>query len=431
MMSRFRTALLFTLMAPLCGVAPFLLPLGCNQDAQAAAPSAAKPASAAAVADAPLDAYRIELLDIAFKSASAFPTKPHLKNRSRIQESVVDAAFELDQPLRALAQVEQIDNWRKGVGYADFAFYCAKHGDSAQAQHFLDLADKIAKQLESSTADEDSTAQGWQRDRIRSRIACTYLQLGRAEDAARYEQGLADSEIGRVSALKAALLTDEAFDKQLAAIDAAVASGNFDQLRAATETYAQFFARYYSDVGRRDKLEQKIAAAYAKLPPQVRVESLSALGVTALDHGDRAKALELVAKAQQLVNGAKWTAESGIPLRARLAGLRYRAGETQQARSDIDGALAMYDAQRSEIVDIYRAGVLRPLAESYQSMGDGAAALKIYTCAIEEGAVNPNSRPRAEDLCATCCSMATYAVEPDAQLRERILHRLGSLGDPW
>ncbi len=422
---------MFTLLAPLCAVAPFLLPLGCNPDVQGAAASATKADPKSAVADAPLADYRIELLDIAFKAASAFPTQPQLKNRSRIQESVVDACFELDQPRRALAQVEKIDNWRKGVGYADFALYCAKRGDPSGVQHFLDLADKIAKDLEASTADEDSTAQGWQRDRIRSKIACAYLALGRAGDAARYEQGLADSEIGRVAALKAALLSDEAFDKQLAAIDVAVASGNFDQLRAAIETYAQFFARYYSDLGRRDELERKIAAAYAKLPPQVRVESLGALTLTALEHGDRAKALELVAKAQQLVDSAKWTAESGIPLRARLAGLRHRAGDTQQARSDVDSALAMYEAQRGEIVDIYRAGVLRPLSESYQSMGDGAAALKLYKRAIEEGAVNPNSRPRAEDLCATCCSMAIHAVEPDAELRARILHMLGSLGDPW
>ncbi len=164
---------------------------------------------------------------------------------------------------------------------------------------------------------------------------------------------------------------------------------------------------------------------------QVRVEALCALVLTALDHKDQAKALELVTKAQQLVDGAKWTAESGIPLRARLAGFRHRAGDSERARSDLDNALALYEAQRGEIVDIYRAGVLRPLAESYQLMGDGAAALKLYKRALEEGSLNPNSRPRAEDLSATCCSMAICAVEPDAELRARILHVLGGLGDPW
>ena len=431
MMSRSRTALLFTVLAPLSAVAPFLLPIGCSPEVQAAAPTAAKAESKAAIADAPLAAYQIELLDIAFKAASAFPSKAQLKNRSRIQATVVDASFELDQPRRALAQVEQIDNWRRGVGYADFAFYCAKHGDGSEVQHFLDLADKLAKDLEASTRDEDSTAQGWQRDRIRSKIACTYLQLGRAEDAARYEQGLADSEIGRVAALRATQLADDAFDKQLAALDVAVATGNFDQLRGAIESYAQFFARFYSDLQRRAQLEGKIAAAYAKLPIQVRVESLGALTLTALDHEDPAKALELVANAQQLVDGAQWTAESGIPMRARLAGLRHRAGGQQEARKDLDSGLALYDAQRGEIVDIYRAGVLRPLAEAYQSMGDQAASLKLYKRAIEEGAVNPNSRPRAEDLSATCCSMAIGGVEPDAELRARILHILGGLGDPW
>ena len=91
----------------------------------------------------------------------------------------------------------------------------------------------------------------------------------------------------------------------------------------------------------------------------------------------------------------------------------------------------MFAAKREEIVDIYRAGALRTIAETYQAMGETAAASKTYKQAIEAGIENPNSRPRAEDLSATLCSMAVHGVEPDAGLWTRITDIEAGLGDPW
>jgi len=82
-------------------------------------------------------------------------------------------------------------------------------------------------------------------------------------------------------------------------------------------------------------------------------------------------------------------------------------------------------------VNIYRAGALRPLAEAYQSMGDTAAALTVFKKAVEEGVENPNSRPRVEDLSATCRSMALSGVEPDADLWARLREVFTGLGQPW
>jgi hypothetical protein len=64
-------------------------------------------------------------------------------------------------------------------------------------------------------------------------------------------------------------------------------------------------------------------------------------------------------------------------------------------------------------------------------MGDGAAAVAVYKRCVEEGVANPNSRPRADDLAATCCSMALHGVEPDAALWSRLIQVEGKLGDPW
>ena len=74
---------------------------------------------------------------------------------------------------------------------------------------------------------------------------------------------------------------------------------------------------------------------------------------------------------------------------------------------------------------------LRPVAEAYMSMGDTAAAMAVYRTAVEESVVNPNSRPRALDLVATCCSLALNDVEPDAELWTRLREVDASLDHPW
>jgi hypothetical protein len=50
---------------------------------------------------------------------------------------------------------------------------------------------------------------------------------------------------------------------------------------------------------------------------------------------------------------------------------------------------------------------------------------------VEEGVVNPNSRPRADDLVDVCNSMARHGVEPDSKLTQRLKEVQASLRSPW
>jgi hypothetical protein len=134
---------------------------------------------------------------------------------------------------------------------------------------------------------------------------------------------------------------------------------------------------------------------------------------------------------QLSVAGGRWLPELRVPLLARLAAIRHRAGDQERARREADQALALFEEQRDEIVDIWRAGALRPLAEALHAMGDTGAALATCGKALEEGVKNPNSRPRAEDLTALCISMAVHGIEPDALLFSRMRQICGQLSDPW
>lgn len=404
----------------LAGSSLFLFTAGCGKQDRTDEIVQNKYGMVGSLADKPLAAYQNELLDLALETASAIPVKPHIKDRSRAQERVVVTSLELKQPLRALSCIEKIDNWRRGTGYGDLAFYCVKHGYTDEAQQYVNLAIQVSE-----------TAEDWRKDQIRVKIANTYTLLGQARQADQYVTGLAGSELIKVAGVKAMIADENHFEGQMKDLDTLLVSSNFDIVENTLEACADLFNYFYDDAGRRSLLEEKMKTILGKLPIFKRVELLTELAVYAQDHADQTKTLELIAEAQLLMDGAQWPPEHRISLTSKLVGLRFRAGDRQKARTDADALLALFDSQRDKIVNIDRAGALRPLAEAYQSMGDTVTALAVYKRAVEEGVENPNSRPRAEDLSATCLSMALHGIEPDAELRARIRQICKGLGDPW
>jgi len=413
-----------TLVIALCG----LLCGACSQEGAGPAREVRKgpdPASTT-VRDATITDSQRELLETAFKAVSLMPTNPHVKNRSRGQEAVVDACLAMGLPQTALRFTEQITNWRRGLEYARYALWCIENGHASVAPRWLDRAAEIARGQQGQ-----AESQAWRRDRIRAAIATGWLLLGEAGKAAGFGKGLTDSEQGPWAAAHAARIDPAVFDAQLASLDATIASGNIDQVRAALEACVALFERFYDEPARRAAAEERVRSGYAKLPPQVRVEMLKKIAAIALKREDRAKAAELVREAFSCFGEAQWQPRDFIAVRASLAALLFRAGEVEPARKELDSLITVYDSYRERIIDIYRAGALRPVAEAFAVMGEPATALKLYRRAIEEGCVNHNGRPRAHDLSASCLSMARHGVEPDETLAGRITAILAGLRAPW
>jgi tetratricopeptide (TPR) repeat protein len=396
-------------------------------DPQAAPPAgiAGNGASREPLADAPLGATQGELLEIAFRADSAIPDVPHARDKAKTQASVVEACLALDLPVRAAALLEKIENWRRGNAHAELAFWLAQHGDVDGSRKHIDQAAQIAAEPEG----EDG--QDWHRDRIRAGIARTLLLLGDTDKAASLAEGLPASESGGLRAEQAQRQPDEALDAALAALAAAGKAGDFDGTRAAQESCARLFDRYYADVERRDKIEAAIKGSWNHTPIKPRIDVLVELVGVALRHGDQPKALQLVHDAQDVLHSVTWNPQDQVPLLAQLGGLAFKAGDAEGARRDIDAARAMFGMNTSRIVDIDRAGALRPVAEAYAILGDKEAALAVCKQAVEEGVHNPNSRPRAEDLAATCCTLATAGIVPDAELLARLHAIADALGPPW
>lgn len=390
----------------------------------------------APLVDAPLEPYRRRLLDIAFESASAVPLMPHVKTRSQVQEVVADALLELDQPHRAQSAIEKIENWRRGIGYADLALYAAQRSNECEARRHLapaiQMTDTMATEAYVHAADDGiEGAQSWRRDRIRAKIACAQLLLGETEEAAATAADLEASEIGPVEVMKAKLAGASAFEKQIRSLQDAAQAGGLDGIRSALARGIEVYKAVYSEPEKRLQLEQELEACIHRAPAMVRVDLYARLADCALVFEDAEKALELVSDARFASGVVDWLPKEGIPIDVRLAELRYRAGEREKARAELDAALAVFDANIAEIADLDRAETLCPIAGAYQKMGDPAAALAVYRRAVEEGARNPNAVPRAEDLAATLTSMALHAIEPDEALWNLIEEIRSGLGDPW
>jgi len=397
-----------------------------TQAAVAEAANSTVEPKASALVDAKTDAYRVELLDLAYRAAGAFPAQPHLKNRTRLQEDVVDTCLRLDQPERALRYADGIEGWRRGSVYADVALYLARRGESAErVQPYVDQAEEVIRRVESQGE------QDWARDRIRVKIAGVYLLTGRVEKAREYGVVATEAEAGKVAVFASEKTSSDEFDDRMKSLAKVIEIGGLDQTRNALEAYARLFDLFYADEARRTTIAQTIRTSWDKSPVQLRFDVMMRLSDTALRHGDPATSLKLVHETEQLVESVPWTSEDRIQLRTQLAAARHRAGDEAGARAELESVLAFYEKERLTLSTFDRGLALRAIAETYRVLGDAKSAIVQYGRAIDAASQNPNARPRAEVLVDVCRSMAEHGTEPDAELRARLEACAAGLKSPW
>ncbi len=374
--------------------------------------------------DQSIQKHQIELLDLAFNTATMIPVHPHIKDRSLAQQKVVEACIKLGQIKKAEMYIRKIENWRKNLCYATIAFYYAQKDQSAEAEYYIRLANVI---------DKDVTE--WRRSRIMALIAQAYARLGMSQKATEYQAGLEEAELGKVDTAHAMIASEDSFYLQIQRLDELISKGVYDITKNALDSYAQLFNTFYNSLERRTEIETKIEQIMndkqIRIPLFVKMDVYEKMAKLALEKGDNIKALAFINIMQTLFESAQWPTDKHVPRLAKLAELRYKAGDKEKAIKDLESAHSVYKSKGNKIVNIWRAGALRPLAQSYKIVDNSEASLLVYKKAVEEGIVNPNSRPRAEDLSATCSSMALYAVQPDEKLKKRLYEIHEELGSPW
>jgi tetratricopeptide (TPR) repeat protein len=364
------------------------------------------------------------LLDLAFQAHADMPLVPHVKNRSRGQHRVVEAALALGMPERAIGYSEQIANWRRALGLADASLHFARSGDPRAAA----LMTRAQEALAASTGPD---SQAWHRSRVLSRIAAARYLLGETEAALEMGAGVSAEE--RLPLVEAEMATLDAadFDSRIEGALAVVGTGSFDLVHQALVACTRLHGRFYEDAELRRRAAETVTGSWKGLPPMMRLELLLRLAEGAVEHGDGEGAVPYLDQAVDLRAAFQWRPNHFVALSAQIAELRARAGQSERAGDEVAAALEIFQSERDRIVDIDRADALVPLAEAELARGDRDGAARLYALALEEGFHNPNSRPRLDDLTAILCSMATQGFEPDEEMMKELRIRAGSLGAPW
>ena len=363
--------------------------------------------------DAPLTSDQRELLALASQAAEAIP---HDKPRAVAEESVAVTALRLDAPSLAYEYARRVENWRKGSLIADLAMHFVDRDEVGLAERLAERAFRIARGTEA----EDP--QSWRRARIAAKAGHVYVRVGRLADAANLLEGIQSPDMGIVDNARVKTMSDADFDQYLASVELATQAGDLELVVHTFGSCVELMDRFWMDGTRRERLEAVMRGYWSRMPIPERLKLIMRLADVAVGKEDAAAALGYLDEAQGVVDSTRWLPRHLLPVQAELAVMRFNAGDEAGGRSGLRTALSTYDTEWVDMTDIWRAGALRPVAEGFDRTGDAEQAALVYARVLEDGNVNPNVKPRAEDLAATCCSMALFGFEPDeaawARMRE-------------
>lgn len=368
------------------------------------------------------DEARAKLLADALAVAEMLPTDYHARERAKLQEAVGAAMVEAGLLDEARRVVPRIAGWRGASLLAKIALVDARQGRNEQARA---LADRVV------AASKGSGVTDWQREALSVAAARIHAQLGDDARANELERGVGEAEQGKVAATRAAAFPDTTFDAQMALAEGWIKTLNFDLSRNAVDIAIGYYPACFEDSARRARVEALVEAANKHLALDLRVDGWLRLAEIAREKSDRAAASAFIAKAEAVRASAQWAPEDETSLLSRIAAAKARLGDAEGARRDLESAMAIFDGGKDRIIDIFRAGPLRAVAESQVVLGDLAAARAVYMRALEEGSLNPNARPRAGDLVASMLSMVATGVLPDEAAAARIAAIREGLVDPW
>jgi hypothetical protein len=361
--------------------------------------------------DAPIEGYRTRLLETAYSAASSYPLNPFIKNRSRAQQRVIEAALELDQPAMALRFAEGVANWRRGFGYAKVAYHLAQHDRTEHVERLLELAEAYVQDV----------GQAWRRERTMQLVARTRVLMGQREKARRQIEGMEDiGARANLATTEIDFIDEQEFDTIVASMDKLVETQEFDAIKAALNAYARLYDRFYADQARRELLDRRIGAAWHNMPANFRFPVMMRMARAAWDHDDAEAALAMVNQTKRLIDGFRWPLPDDMRMNVELVKFRHTIGDEARALEDLDAALARFEAGKDKIKLYKHARTLRPVAEGYQAIGQTARALDLYRRIVEVGAVTDSIRTLRDDLTDSCVSMALCGVEPDDKLWDRI-----------
>lgn len=420
--------------AIIASVMTFVLAVSCPLHGQAVvdrdtarAPGSEAPAAAASSRgqDTPAADYRIELLDLGYEAATAFPLVPHIKNRARAQERVLDAALEIGQRELAARYARSIPNFRRGTGLAKVAQAHAQALANAAGDAEADSepeVDEIHRLLDQAAAVASAPGvDSWRKARVEIHRAIAFALIGERERARELIAGdtLSVGGDAKLAARARELITPQevGYEQRLAKLKAMMQSDDFFTMHAALWGLAGLLEDHGHESQRRASILEVIESVPTKMPDALVTEVMFHVADGLLDRGEQRDSRRIL----KILEARRGEVETislryGVPLSAELAGLLHRSGQAEKARLVMEQTAERFASGRHEKAKLWYPDVLVSLAEARAIMGETGAALERYREAVVVTLENPNLRPRVDGMVSVVTSMAIHGVEPDEGL---------------
>lgn len=383
--------------------------------------------------------YQKGLLELAYSGVSEIPLRPHIKNRSRAQLKVARACLELNNPSMAETFVADIQNWERWMGYADIAAYYAEQGLHDQSQNSIDKVLPALRMSEDIRSGKVAVSTpnpliDTLVDRRYEAVLTRVEEVQRLNRDSKTEKAL-DQQFGEVNAagLNAGILASQAASTAdaIAALKPFTSHDNFEIAYFGFHELAKVADRYYDTIDLSRILNEDVKPRLTKVPVFLQIDLYLEFAGVAMNHDDVEAVMPILEELETMVAGLESRPRYYIPESARVLKLMIDVQQVERAGVWVDELMAYYNGKRDVITNIERAGLVCSLAEVYHKLGKADVVLDLYSRAVAEGTVNPNSRPQADDLNRICCSLALNEVEPNEVLQRQLREMRNGLGDPW
>ncbi|OUX37816.1 MAG: hypothetical protein CBE26_02515 [Kiritimatiellaceae bacterium TMED266] len=381
------------------------------------------------------------LVATTFDAIIKMPTLPHERTRNRELAKMVDTLIASKEFALAEGQIQYLSNWRKQQKQVELATAYFKAGNISKALALVEQVEQLAvkvaglKAAEPQLSDEEllflEKYDDFRVDRIKVALSAYYLAMDDKVSSEEWSKNVLPTEQADFIKLKAMALVEEDYDAAIIINDRLATGETFEGKCAAIDGYVALYAYYYEDEAKRAELAEKILLYTKTLPIMYRIEWLHKMAVSAFTFNDIENADLFFTEANTLITTVNLGHRMYFPLKSSNIITAYNIGKEVSASEQAIDLRKEYDEVENSIFDIYRAELLVACAEAFMAVGHEDLLHTAYLDAIDQAGVNPNSRPRVEDLTVIVQSLIHNNVLLSDEIISNLVKLSDSVGEPW
>lgn len=388
-----------------------------------------------------LSASDIQIIDSAAQTVLALPDMPHERTRNRELAVIIDCLIEKGELSLAEEYIGRITNWRAEELKTRLARGYLEKGNQTQAKEIVEQVEWLANTILGLKSGEIMATgeyanyleryDDFRIDRVKSGLSQYYLALDDKKLAESWSADILQSEQAAFTKSKALAVAESDYDASLAINNLMLGGEIFEGKIAALDGLVHLYGLYFEDREKREFLQEKILTSSVSMPIMYRIDWLLSMSVVAHKNGKQDIAFELHDQAVNLLAANPVRPRLFFPLKSKIIISNFKIGRTEEASVQSLELYALYQVEEGSIFNIHRADVLVACAEALDAVGLIDDAIAVFKEAVENSMINPNSRPRIEDLTVIMSSILDASIIKLGDIESDLLRLMESVGEPW